>query len=148
MRTRQEETTMKLFTTNLMLAAAVMAIAGSASAQALSAEVPFAFHVRDTVMAPGSYRVETAWSSGAPLVRVNNIGQKQTAMIVGHAESVVQNRKGDDHARLVFKCNGSRCELASVSSGSGAVPVMVPTTKAVRSERAEVRIVPLNYIAD
>ena len=55
---------MKSLTTNLMLAAAALiVVAGSASAQVMTAEIPFAFNANGAHLAPGTYRLTVVVSA-------------------------------------------------------------------------------------
>src|SRR5580700_2722631 len=61
----KEGKTMKNFTMQLTIAAAALvAVAGSASAQTYKAEIPMAFHAGSNAMAAGSYEVVVRNTSG------------------------------------------------------------------------------------
>src|SRR4051812_13502700 len=62
---RQEGETMTRLSLNLMIATAAMAaVAGSAAAQNLKADVPFSFHANGKVMAAGTYDVNVTAGTG------------------------------------------------------------------------------------
>jgi hypothetical protein len=134
---------MKRFTTSLMVAAAaLMAVAGSASAQVLKAQIPFYFSAGNAGMSPGTYRVEVQWRSGVPTVAVSSLDGNQKAMMISSgAHNTPRDLQKSGQPALSFTCNGARCELSAISMGYGGSTVGVPVSKAVNSDRADLRIV-------
>jgi hypothetical protein len=117
-----EDETMKTLTTNLMLAAAALAIAaGSASAQTMKADIPFSFRVGNTLMSAGSYDVNIDTGARAYFV-FRNADTRQIAFVAERSTGDVRKEwKADGAPKLSFDCVGSRCALREAWSGSGAL---------------------------
>jgi hypothetical protein len=104
----------------VMMAAAALAFAGVASAQALKADIPFAFQVGNKVMAPGPYLIYTTNSSGVAMFRLLNTEEKQSVLSLPNAkQDPAKEWKADGKPRLGFECAG-QCVLAEIWTGSGA----------------------------
>jgi hypothetical protein len=113
---------MKRFTTNLMIAAAaIAAVAGSASAQTLKADIPFTFHAGAAVLSPGTYQVKMNSTNGAPIFVLRNADTGKASMVAEHASSDAPKAwRANGAARLAFECAGSRCILRAVWQGGDA----------------------------
>jgi hypothetical protein len=100
-----------------MIATALLALAtGVASAQALQANIPFAFRVGNKVMAPGTYRVQV--SSGPRLVILSNYEAKATAILAPTSTGDPSKEwKAAGAPMLSFDCGASRCELNRLWTG-------------------------------
>ena len=73
---------MKRLTTNLMIAAAaIAAVAGSASAQTLKADIPFTFHAGGTVLPAGTYQIKVNSPNGAPIFVLRNADTGKASMV-------------------------------------------------------------------
>jgi hypothetical protein len=112
---------MKRLTMTLTIAAAALvATAGSASAQILKADIPFTFRAGNTVMAPGSYRVTLNHSSAAKWFVFQNTDTRRGVMLarytIGDAPKAWIST---GTPKLAFECAGSQCVLRSVWDGSG-----------------------------
>ena len=107
---------MKTTTTRLMIATALLALAtGVASAQALQANIPFAFRIGNKVMAPGNYRISI---SDHRIVALSNYDAKATALLLPSSSgdpSKEWKAKGDP--MMTFECGVSRCELTRLWDG-------------------------------
>jgi len=107
---------MKTLTTNLMIAtAALAAVAGSASAQSLKAEIPFTFRAGNAVMAPGEYRVNVSSTAGRSLVTLYNLDNRKSAMIVNFTVDKASPREiASGASKLAFDCAGRDCVLRNL----------------------------------
>jgi hypothetical protein len=113
---------MKRLTTNLMIAAAaIAAVAGSASAQTLKADIPFTFHAGDAVLSPGTYEIKTNSRTGAPIFILQNADTGKASMVAEHAAGDAPKAwRANGAARLAFDCGGSRCILRVLWQGGDA----------------------------
>ena len=130
---------MKTTRMNLMIATAFLALAtGVASAQALQAEIPFAFRVGSKVMAPGTYQVKLANSSQYVVV-LSNYQSKDAAIVVASGQSdPSKDWKASGAPMLTFECGISRCELSRLWTGAAAPALNFPHRGIGRDERASV----------
>ena len=96
---------MKSLTTKLMIAAAALFAAGAASAQTMTADIPFAFQAGGKLMAAGTYRVNLRGPSGMVILRDTGFKSVVMARYITHID-----RKGDT-AKLVFVCGRGPCSL-------------------------------------
>jgi hypothetical protein len=112
------------------LAVAAMAVSAPAvlAATPEQATIPFDFQLGRTALPAGTYKVET---NGFGPVSVRNMHSGYTRMALGMAE---QSSKAS-HARLVFRCYGSKRFLAEIW-GEGITGVKVPETKQEQEYRA------------
>jgi hypothetical protein len=113
---------MKRFTMNMILAVAGMALAaGTASAQTMRAEVPFAFRVGSQVMLPGEYLVSVLPSlSGSQVLNLTNRDLKKTALIVPIPTGTPKEWSTKGAPRLRFACSDApACTLTSLWLGEG-----------------------------
>jgi hypothetical protein len=90
------------------------------------ADIPFAFHVRDTVMPAGSYTVQEMSSAG--LVQIRNNDTRESILALAPP-----NRSGhSEESKLVFHKYGDRYFLSELwLTGAGAIDC-VPTGKLER----------------
>jgi hypothetical protein len=103
---------MKRLTTNLMIAAAaIAAVAGSASAQTLKADIPFTFQVGDAVMAPGTYYVIASQNAGSRHLVFRNADTKASALAQYSMGDVSKAWKSRGTPLVRFECSGARCAI-------------------------------------
>jgi hypothetical protein len=116
---------MKTLTTNLMIAAAALAVAaGTASAQTIKADVPFAFQSGRTAMPAGTYTVSMDSARG-----IVNIHSGDGA---AHVALLTTSRIGegkDSDPKLVFSCVAGSCTLSQAWSGQQGVNYSFATPK-------------------
>jgi len=127
---------MKRFATkSLILAAALGAAAAGASAQALTAEIPFPFETNHAVMAPGPYRFDTALGGGGNIMRVVNLDTNRAVLVVP------QYRESAEAGplKVTFTCAGGRCLLNRVGD-------TVVSNKTPQPAEREARIVALSAV--
>lgn len=104
---------MKNFGMKLMIAAAALvAVAGSASAQVLKADVPFAFRVGNTLMEPGTYKVDLKGPAGTLWITDRSGKDQAVALPTARLDGATW---GD--AKLVFACGTGGCSLRQAWSG-------------------------------
>lgn len=116
---------MKRLTTQILFAAAALtAVAVSAPAQTMKAEVPFRFHAGEYAMAPGAYEVKVMASPRAVVLRSPDTG-KTVMVLMAHDRLIPPDWKSNGHARLRFDCGGPRCVLRDVWTGSGSRAVTI-----------------------
>lgn len=108
---------MKRFTMNLTIAAAALLVAaGTASAQGLKAEIPFAFAANGQQMQPGTYRLSAHTGTAGATIFLDNLDTRRSVVILGHVNQDAWNNR-DPEAKLVFECVGSRCALERIWTG-------------------------------
>jgi hypothetical protein len=142
---------MKNLTTKMMIAAAALvAVAGVASAQTMEAKIPFAFRAGGTVLPAGTYRVEMLRGpSGSPflVIRGQEPGQQVQALTFpnGYAKKAWTS-SGDPV--LSFQCGVGRCALRDVWMGDEGRPVyQIPVPSLGKDEPrsvAEIVMHPVN----
>ena len=137
---------MKKLTTKLMIAATVLvAASGTASAQTLTAQIPFEFRVGNRVMPAGTYQVGLASSvSSAPLFLLRGDYSRGSAILVAQArEDPRKAWAAEGGAKLEFACAGGVCALAKLWDGAGSDAYTFRLPKLRRDEEAYVRVIPM-----
>jgi hypothetical protein len=132
------------FMTRVMIAAATLVVAaGSASAQYLKADIPFAFRAGDAVMAAGTYQVKThALLGGQPAFQITNADGGQSVLLVGTTQRDPQKAwAAAGNPVLSFECGVGRCALAEVWTGSGRSSYAVPHPKLSPNEATHAAVV-------
>ena len=137
---------MKKLTTKLMIAAAALvAAASAASAQKLTAQIPFEFRVGNRVMEPGTYRIELARNvSSVPLFLLQNAHSGQQAVLLAQAK--VDPRKAwaaEGIPKLEFACPSGRCALAELWDGYDSQAYSFHRPKLGKDEDAYLRVIPM-----
>jgi hypothetical protein len=131
---------MKSTTTKLMVTAAAMLMAGLASAQTVTAEIPFAFRANGAVLQAGTYRLKTSDSSGTHIVYMQSQRSLKSIMIV--PQTSLDSRRWGSDPKLVFRCEGENCALTQIWSG-GALGFQLHYPKSSGHEEATFRFVTL-----
>lgn len=129
---------MKSLTTRIMIVAAALVTAGAASAQGMRANVPFAFHAGNTVLAAGAYQVDFRGLGGAVTIRDATHNTVVMAMPVTHID-----RKGES-AKLVFTCAHDACSLVQAWSGNSGSGLQFKAPKSDPAEETSLTVVRLN----
>ena len=111
-----------------LLAAASAFAQGSSS---LTVQVPFGFHVGNTLLPSGEYRVEA--DAGPGVVRLRSSDCKSAAMILSHP---VSTRYNDGPAKLVFTKYGDQYFLSQVWGRGPGVGRELPTSRREREVAA------------
>jgi len=136
---------MKTMATRLMIAvAAVAAVATCASAQTYKADIPMAFRVGSTLLAPGSYDFVlnlTYSSNPAVLIRSHNGKQSVMVLPMSTADAPKVWRAGGK-PKIAFACAGRNCALTSLYRGTGIGAYQFRTHKlpAAEADRASVTL--------
>jgi hypothetical protein len=123
---------MRTLTTHIMfVAAALAAVAGSASAQTYKADIPMSFQVANKTMAAGSYEVRTLIANaGNRVFAIRNTATDSTAAVVSYPgvdTPKAWETKGDPV--LSFTCLGNNCALRRVWDGKSATTYEIPFKK-------------------
>ena len=137
---------MKKLTTKLMIATAALVVAaGVASAQTMTASIPFEFRAGNRVMEPGTYWVgDLQRLSGAPIYRILNQESHKTVVLMPQAP--VDREKAweaSGQAKLVFACTSGSCALAEIYTGSGSHAYSFRGSKPANDETAVLKVIPL-----
>jgi hypothetical protein len=136
---------MKKLTTKLMIAtAALVVVAGTASAQAMTASIPFEFRAGDKVMEPGTYRVDASQRTSIPVFWLSNAHSGPAIALLPQAP--VDPKKAweaSGQGKLVFACASGRCSLAELYTGSGDHAYTIYRPKLGKDETAVLREIPM-----
>lgn len=118
----KEDETMRKLTTKLTIAATVLlAAAGAASAQKMTARIPFEFRVGNRVMPAGTYHVGLA--SSAPIFLLRSDYARRSAILVAQLrEDPKKAWAAEGRGKLEFACAGKVCALADSGTGRVARP--------------------------
>lgn len=103
---------------SMMAAAAVLLAAGSASAQTVMAEIPFAFQVGTKVMAPGTYQVQVERGAIASLVLFRNLETKTSALAQFSPADAPKEWQARGTAMMRFACSGAQCVVREMWTGA------------------------------
>jgi hypothetical protein len=132
------------FMTRMTIAAATLVVAaGSASAQYLKAEIPFAFRASGVVMEAGTYQVKTeTGNTGIPMFHIRSAAGGRSVLLIGAAPRDPQKEwAAAGQPVLSFECGIGRCALAEVWTGSGRSSYAVPRPKLGRDEPVHTAVV-------
>jgi len=123
---------MKTLTMHTMIAAAALvAAAGSASAQTYRAEIPVAFRVIGKQMTPGSYDVRVMNNGNGEKVYLYNRTANTSAALVSPVHSDAPRKWRDLRApKIALECAGSDCTLRRIWNGSDVFALEFPAPKA------------------
>jgi len=113
---------MKKLTTRFMIATAALVVAaGAASAQTMTAAIPFEFRAGDQVMAPGTYRVDVSRATGSPIFRLLNVDSGGSAALIAQAPQDPQKAWiAEGSPKLAFACTSGSCALAEIWDGASS----------------------------
>jgi hypothetical protein len=135
---------MKKLTTKLMIAtAALIVVAGAASAQAMTASIPFEFRAGNTVMEPGTYRVDLSHKTGTPVFWLSSAHSGGTVLLPQAPADPKKAWEASGQGKLVFACASGRCSLAEVYTGSGSYAYKFRGPKLGKDEIAVLREIPM-----
>ncbi len=139
---------MKKLTTNLMIAAAALvAVAGTASAQTMEAKIPFAFRASGTVLPAGTYKVQLKSVQSGRMLVISTADGKNTMLSTafqGGPASASWESVGDPV--LSFQCGVSRCALKDVWMGGGDPVFRIPTPKLGKDEPVHIAEIPMHMV--
>jgi len=117
-----------------ILAAGLMSFGAAAgSAQMITANVPFGFHLANTEMPAGEYSVKQL-EAGSPMLLVSNWRAHKSAMIIASPLSA----SGDTRPRMIFQCGENDCTLAEVWGATSSAGVQLSHRKPRKGERLTV----------
>jgi hypothetical protein len=132
---------MKKLTNRMMVvAAALAAVAGMASAQSMSLKVPFAFSVEKSVLPAGNYEVTpTHTYTGHPIFILRNADTRKPHLVMSLA-GLDAGRTAYSDAKLVFRCTDGECALSQIWTGSLAGAYAVAMPKAGSGEKIRIKV--------
>jgi len=124
------------FTKNLIVGAAALVVAaGTASAQMMKADVPFAFQVGGKAMAAGTYSVRNVAVNNSNGVLQFRDGNGNSAIAMPkNRHNASKEWKSDGSPRLAFECGASGCALIEVWDGAGVSAYGMSRPKTVDME--------------
>jgi hypothetical protein len=98
--------------------AALVVVAGAASAQTLKATIPFEFRAGNHVMAPGTYRIELSRTTDTPVFEILNVDSGTAIALLPQAPVDPDKVWGTSgKGKLVFECASGSCALAELWGG-------------------------------
>jgi len=130
----------RLILHSMFSAAALVAVAGSASAQMLKADIPFAFRASNKPMKPGSYEVVRVNTGNSVLYSLRNRDTKATVLLASYSKYEPSNawvKAG--MPKLVFDCPAGSCALQELWTG-GTVSYRFFDPKSGRGEAREIAL--------
>ena len=137
---------MKKLTARLMIAtAALVVVAGVASAQTMTASIPFEFRAGNRVMAPGTYWVDDLKvQSSAPIFRISSMNSHQAALLVPQVSVDPQQAWiASGGGKLVFACVSGSCALTEIWDGHRSQAYTLPSPKLSQDVTAVLREIPM-----
>jgi hypothetical protein len=139
---------MKRLTMNCMLAAAALtAVATSASAQSMKAEIPFTFHAGQALLAPGAYLVTMDRGLSGRYFLLRNADTRKAVLVSLVGERDAQKAwEADGNPRLLFECAGGRCALREMWTGPGNRALGIPGPTFGRDEAVRTTEVVLSRV--
>jgi hypothetical protein len=136
---------MKNMTGKMMIAAAFLAVAGVASAETMTATIPFAFRAGGKVLSPGTY---TIFVNGGrqDIVKVANFETKEAALVLTRApEDPSKDWKPGDGV-LIFACSANRCVLDKLWTGGSNPAVNLPHPGVANGEPIAYKVIHLDRV--
>ena len=133
---------MKNTTTKMMIAAAALAlVTGAAWAQALTADIPFAFQIAGKALPAGGYYLETR-SNGQLFLR--NLATREGAMLLSNGSTGIPKEwQAKGEPMMAFECGAGRCTLAQLWNGSANAAYLFPRPKLGGTETASLTLIRL-----
>ncbi|SPE24307.1 conserved exported hypothetical protein [Candidatus Sulfopaludibacter sp. SbA3] len=139
---------MNTSTMRLMIATAALAVAaGTASAQAMKAEIPMSFRANGKLMPPGSYEVRE--DTGHGYIRVRKLDSDRSAMMgTGVTSDAPKMWREAGSPMLSFVCAGESCTLTRFWNGKDSFThaFTAPKPPATDLEAQQTRVVTLAMI--
>ena len=113
---------MKKLTTKLMIATAALVVAAAAaSAQTMTAKIPFEFRANGRVMTPGKYRVDLSQNASTRIFDLLNYRSGDQVLLLGQVPVEPGKAwKASGEGRLVFECASGSCALAEIWDGASS----------------------------
>lgn len=133
---------MKTLTIKMTIAtAALLVAAGAASAQALTAEIPFAFRAGTANLTPGSYRLIDSHTTGVHHLVMTELVSGRSIQVIAPAAIPQRSDPSYGEAKLVFRCTGPDCSLKTVYMGTAGGVLDVPTWSSRDKELSAIRVI-------
>ena len=136
---------MKKLTTKVMIAtAALVVVAGVASAQVMTASIPFEFRAGNQVMAPGTYQVDRlAAQSGIPIYRLLGVDSHRSIALLAQARVDPEKGWAAGNPKLLFACASGSCALAQLWGGAGTDAYKFALPKLGKDEDIHLTVIPM-----
>ena len=136
---------MNKLTMRFMIAtAALVVVAGVASAQTLTAQIPFEFRVGNRVMTPGTYQIDSLRAvTNTPVFRLWNVDSGGSIALLPQAPVEPQKGWEEGNPKLLFACTSGSCALAELWSGSESHAYTFHGPKLGKDETAVLREIPM-----
>jgi hypothetical protein len=124
-------------------AAALAAVAGSASAQTYKARIPMAFRAGDKVLAAGSYEfVVTSSATGHQVIWVRSAKSSNSALLVPVLGSDASKEwQSEGTPKIAFECLGSSCSLRRFWKAEDTSTLEFPARKVAPAEKERIAFV-------
>jgi hypothetical protein len=127
--------------TMMIAAAAGVLTMATASAQNLTADVPFTFRAAKTQLKPGHYVIEPIEIGAGTMYKVQNVATGEGTFI--HALTEPQPNLNKGAAKLVFRCGAEECSLAEFWTPTGGRHELPrPYMRRVPVTEASLRVIP------
>ncbi len=111
----------------MFAAAALMVVAGVASAQTYRAEVPMPFRAGGNAMAPGSYSIKISASESYRAILYNSTDRKSAILLGTVLSDPPKAWLASGSPKVTFQCSNGACSLKSIWSGTGSYVQSFPT---------------------
>ena len=136
---------MNRLTMRFMIAtAALVVVAGVASAQTLTAQIPFEFRVGNRVMTPGTYQIDSLRAvTNTPVFRLWNVDSGGSIALLPQAPVEPQKGWEEGNPKLLFACTSGHCALAQLWSGAESYAYQFANPKLGNGEDAYLRVIPM-----
>jgi len=136
---------MNKLTTRLTIAtAALVVVAGVASAQTMTASIPFEFRAGNRVMAPGTYWVgDLQRYPTSPILRLLNVNSHRSTTVLAQARVDPEKGWAAGDGKLVFACVSGSCALTEIWDGHLSYAYTFKGPKLGQDVTAVLRVIPL-----
>jgi hypothetical protein len=131
---------MKNAVVRMIMVATIAAVAGvaTASAQNMTANVPFKFRAATAYLPAGSYTVSSVAQAYGKIYSLRNNDTHQSVLVT--VRNTVASGSGQD-PRLMFTCYSENCTLSQVWTPDAGFQLTAPHNKADGERTASLRIV-------
>jgi len=141
---------MKNLRTRLMVAAAALVVAaGTASAQALRADIPFTFRAGGAILQPGTYDVTVNNNGGASVVTIRNSYSRETVFTLPVGRTDPETKWiAAGKPLLSFECGTSHCSLSRMWDGTREASYQFARPKLGQDEPSRMAVIVMRQAAD
>ena len=111
---------------------------------AIVADIPFGFTVRDTTLPAGEYTIKRSYSANPGIMQIRSADGKEVLLfVVGSAEAA----KTPDQTKLIFDRVGDQYFLSEIFEEGSSLGVGLPKSRAERNLEKEGAITQLHSVA-